>query len=1284
MSLQKRNSGGNAIFDFPALQKAEKQTITRRIAGIATRSLLSIKNLPIKPSQKEFSLKCFTNSKLYTFKAPAKKTSRFQTRLRPLARLKSSDFNVKAGQLFRRPEVQIKHDQLNLQTGNQINIFPDQRLFFSNRCKTVSPKIRTVKLPRLRPETRAYPFSLISPNESDHSILYRPEKGKTGLNPIFAFDSAAVFLQPLFAPNNLKNEDARIAAIAEDFCLNYPPELIFPLNFVVKTEVQKGAFFCCSSFRLFKMNFDCSIHQARENSFVECSEIGRNLILEAQTTTLCKTGNSTPIFFTGFCGSWQISSQIFSKEFSTANPQQQKVKLEINFRNDPVFPLKPPGTLNSILERIPRSCKSFGHIFSADLSSKSGSARLKLRLKLKHAKFFHSPEKVELSPEKHQLPVSHHISRQLFLRSFRYSPAQTKLPEMKVSSARLNDIYKRQFFCRKKTPFRFQTRSHGRYSFKLMRKIVLPHLPAKPAVIPLNKQFFAGSLASKCRDPLIFSLKSGFYKDFVQLLGRPQPFYMTITDLSFTDISLPRYQRRIRPPQGIFTPVTISRGENRHTWITGLNFANLGLQSFLEPDQRKSRIKTLFSPLAINEPLNQAQKIPATGKTTRKTSWVDCFKNVVNIDSRLGYKNRIPSHAGSEILLELKPDCPPAPGSLAQRNIIPPPDWVKTVRNFNCRIRLLPYPFGFPGFSSRIFPMKLLSRNYRNAVIETKPDILLAQGYNLGFNRRIFRSKFSLKDPQQWLFPNISRSAPDFFVLPIRDPAQPIDHLIKAPDSPLSFAHSWQSATHPPLRIEAPGDSFAKDKTVPADSFFTNLKESVLKFSQPDSILSPIRIERIYRLLIKQIKLGCRNSLGLSTRIQLKSSSEQRDCFSVPEATFAKSQLFCDKFEATSPREKEIFAFFFKFPSPTLASNSFKSGYKALYRQYRFPYSPEAPGFMSARSSYFEIDDTSNLVVYAPGEEIRVSQIREQQQMEFFGTLAYSLPATPERPVSLTALHSFSLPVKHPFWQKKERKYELSCRPQKWLVAAENAKKINPVRFSLTNKDFADPSFVKDFVIDELRIPSVSYESSSKMENHFNNFSMFRPHWIILLNNFLKVRKEIDFQNISSSKTQPQTSIVQLTSHISAEYFRDASFSEDFSLSPAEIPLFFASIESSKLSLLARKYPFKLASKRESKSGQVFAKPFFSCNSCFNFTSHPCPPISHINAPKIEPDIKIFAKSEVEFTEFKMERATEKIPPANRIFGKGIRPRRSNFRQPFLPDWVDMEMQPVDLSLQRN
>lgn len=1285
MTLKKRYSLDKAFFDFPVKKKISGETITRRLQSIVSRSMLSGRNLPVKPNFSLFSPKCYCNRNLYFFLPPTPRFLRRSSALNINLNHVRESFKFARTDFCREPDLPEYETRLPLRLSNHIRQKKEQGLFFSSFSQTQAPKIKELQLESFAQIEKSSGFLPIIPDIFPDSIVPPVLPAKVGQAINFPSIYKSQMPQKLFVNGNLALGLEQPSGLKNELALAKPSGKHFPITYQNPVFQRSDSFI--SQQKAVRLSAQiCTVMQpARAYVFDNRTEIGKNLILEVETQAKCLCGNDRPIEKTGFL-SRMAYSQSPAKNFSfSARIKSKSPRLTLDFRGLPK-------------ERITGKCK-LEKIFNSNdrllLVSKDTKVRtglkinwnpLRPRLRLKLKKFlFSAPE-----PSMHLLPGQKSLPTKAFLkdlpaqRNFRWQKPLPRPTDWQYRQDRLPQKTVEESFKYYRFPLFFMTRKHARYCLSHLKKIRIPTLPIKPAQIDLRRMFLPGNFAPTPHYSRNFIAAPGLFSDSVMILGRPALFLMTVTSLNFTDISLPYHLRKVKSPNGHFhLPISALAMPSAQRQLQRLSFSLQSEHTFVELKSKRTRIRFVRRHLQLFKPAKNLSQVKERFTATHKSIPQKAFQHNLLFEKKLHSISGLPQSIVKSLPLTLAPILPDQAVSIEQRHIIPPPEWPKAETRFNCRLRLLPYPFGFPTFNQPEFLMKSILNDTKTEILSTRESSIKAQGYNYSLNRRIYSSKYSLKNPVKWLFPEVSRAVFRLFPVLPRNAALPIDHLLTPIPAPKSFNFSWQNET---VRMPELVDYFSHhEKGVQHADFSESANMGREKWTEITLPTPKPRAKKISRLLLKQSKSFCRKLSGRISRANLVKIMGYGKKFRFDEPQILPSLPLAQRESLAAPKAKEILAFYFQFPATTLMQEDSIQGFKALFRQFHFPYTPVNQKILARKMPYFELDDTSNLVAFAAGEEIRVSQIKDNEDLKRSQVL--------ETGFSLVNLHKerfvhrFQRDSKSAYNIRSNEKWQLSTIDLKWHISAIPSRYLCLKSWKFNRKKVAPPTVQVNFRSKEFWKNSLNYALSKRIRNDFSSLSMNSPHWVIMLKNFLDIGEMPEkwqifepFERANSWQLNPR--------HLNRGSSEQLSFNHPkrqatLQLSPPSIPLFFARVQKAVPKIAKLAVADSTGSSFISKPAAAFPYPknSLAASTADDYRGKAGPDMALSLAGSLERGIVFRFDSEIRFSEFKMQKMIVKGSAEAKASSKKLRPRRSSFRPHSIPDWVDMEMLHVDLSL---
>ena len=385
-------------------------------------------------------------------------------------------------------------------------------------------------------------------------------------------------------------------------------------------------------------------------------------------------------------------------------------------------------------------------------------------------------------------------------------------------------------------------------------------------------------------------------------------------------------------------------------------------QNKILPYRLKQPLKhNLFSLIVLKKPDE------LYSQTVRKT---DIFA-FLNKYRPYDYSNYLPKQIVNQFKLEFSILDAQPEQTLVQKDIIPPPGWKKEIKKFICRLKLGPYPFGFPDFAFNPPYFYQLTTRDQYSIKDTTIDYIYKESFFILTKDKLYVHDLSMKKPKRILHSDITpKNSPKEYYA-----SKPNDKYLKQdqPQMISAFTYSWQK-DKPIKEINNGTSLFSLYPRIRNRKFlFKKLRSGSSKYLINDNYLNicfnPI-MPQINRFLIKKsvyklakaagsvIQKGFINNLDSKLPLSLKKEdsptfvSKNLGCRIVRQKDWTLPQYFPDTYPAN---ETEVL-------------------YTARFRSFRFPYIPEM-SFVHEKAVLFakETEDTA-LYSCKFQEDFRVSQ----------------------------------------------------------------------------------------------------------------------------------------------------------------------------------------------------------------------------------------------------------------------------------------------------------------------
>ena len=711
------------------------------------------------------------------------------------------------------------------------------------------------------------------------------------------------------------------------------------------------------------------------------------------------------------------------------------------------------------------------------------------------------------------------INRPVFSKNFK----GIKLNEKPVGEYRTDNL--KQLFapvsnCNKIFKLQFLTRKHGRYSAINLKRIK----SSKRTKAFYETSYLFDKNCSQALNTSDYKFSSfphlaGIFKDFISLLARPKSFLMSVTRLSFTKIVLPMSRRRLK-----------SKTSNFWHFSTGLHrFKATALLNSYCVNQSQLQDLDFINPATPRKKMYCKQELPIKSLISKK--FIDLkeqfnssilnkekplAKSIKNEFPALNALDGLPAQICSELKLAFNIIKCKTGGTLYQKNIIEPSPWQFSSKPYLCRIKLMPFQFGFPTFCSKKFNLLTLQGCSEQVITDTDNSRLRIDHFYFTPKTRKFRSKYSLKDPKSWLFKGellkrLPKTQQAYY-----GSSTPVNNSFYYPPTPAKydFSVSFKQKT---LQLEKVLNSTFRGNMAEILKNFENFSPH---WFQPEdysnsvlSEISKIKESKITGLLLTPINLVCKTNYDQEFR-QPEIKSKIRYFKRNLKLKRLAEPVFRARDFKISLNFKPIFAFYNKFPSIRKKIKIKLEKYHTRFRQFFFPYHPESVDKIENKLKFFTIEETSQTQDFDPSEEFRTSNIIEFAPVgvEFKTKYAIKLDIrntdidfnneTQESTLK-SDLQSFET-------LKESKLPELDFESKnKFAPAFKSKEKITQTLKFFIKTEMAKLSqrniskFAKKLKI-KLHKLQPRLDSRTRISTKFDMASI---HWVILLSNFLKINQ---------------------------------------------------------------------------------------------------------------------------------------------------------------------------------
>ncbi len=1141
------------VFDLPPRQIKQGENLIKRFLSKASVSVFSGKNTPIQPSQEIELCKCYSESLELLFKKYGlitKVPKRFKVSIeKHFFQMKPKD--VSNFLLFQIPPKILFEQKLKL------FLTEDAEIFKSGLCNRFEDKNTDERIVLAKPAKKREFYS----DREAKFVLTRNQNENLKLNPSHKLigtiskpvlkETKEIFRQQSIGINSfsildksIKRDERTLHKIATII-----PSLSQPILNKLETFKAKDFYetHLKPAYQFVQLQqISSNTLPVKPNlsnfSFEIRNEIGKNLVLEAYSILkpIEKIASQEFTYKKSEKLDQKIASNRFNSleqiDFLSPTPFLFEEKYQIL---SPAKSIKTSQSQIISLSEVPvKKAKDFNSqiSFFAWPTQKSERNWKKYKLSLKRESGYISrlkcnftlPESILEPKTFNHLKALKQTSKDIFS-SINFETLNQNFSQLKGFKDSIK--LKKYYGCQKRVFMALRTAGHARYTKKILKTIVESTLNyfdrAKHGVQKTGFKFHPKTLHAVKSFREIYPQK---FEDAISFLQPIQPFLMSITDPHFTDVVLPEKQRKA---------ISSKILPGLSTRLKTLLKRELPLKQFVYKEPFKKQLFVSSKKAGKIKILEEMPEIPQifTRKNYLLLNSNFVFSNIfsadccfahdeVNVDYEL-YAGSIPDSLREQIPLDFQI----LPGKnfdhLAQKEIVPPPDWPFLQKQFNCVLRLYPYYFGFP----KLVEKKSLFNSvvpYLNFEIPPTATQKLVKEADFFFNIfKPYRSKFSLKNPKKWLWPGFQKIQETMRSLPYKKQYETPILSVSKMNKIHSFTYPW--ANEDPKFMEF-GDfafEFSKKSASSGKSFSICALNS---FYQLDNSVFEVLKSHNKKIEMNEI------SKFLPTAPDLQVLSQVNQNFKVDNQRAFKIQLEVDSEtivnKSSHPLSRILKLKLLQKPAKKFRhrlskiENEFKTlsgNFKFRSRRFSFPWVPEQPSVNVPIEVYYELDDVSvNLEhnIYSESQIIlfNESEVKGISKAFCIGT---------HRKIS-KAVKNFNCQnvenLKAGFQSfQDETGISLTTdkTEKKFLPIKENLQNL-PLKFAERNQIDADNFYpvINSFngQIDPglapRKIAFLTTKSSELMNGALDSFELTPVHWVILLDNFLKISQKFSLQKI--------------------------------------------------------------------------------------------------------------------------------------------------------------------------
>ena len=1293
MSSKHSDKKNLPVFDFPALSSGEKESVIKRFLSNASRSLLAEKNIPIQPSRQPGCLKCYSanSQRLYRQKAPRKTRQTFFVNRNLNHDKKPHDSYIENSyDFFKNFQIRIKKAELPLICDSELSQVTDSTKL-TNRL--ISEKSLTIKS-QIDRQIEFAPDKIKLLSIIPNPRLSIPESAQQSLRQQFKIPTISqnLYHEKLQAPfkDQIVLKKQRYQQNISIISKIIQPDLEF--------EHYKGIrFFKLNSFANFftSLTKDKRKYQLKSNFISEVChfdfppEIGKNFVISYQEKLSLRALKAKKLRIKNYPFSLsELKLKTSDYKFINSTPG---IKPEIDFARKKLdiqlkIHLKPLKNLTLPFKSLQKQLekpKDISQALPIKLSEIRESSWNKLRLCLKRVK----PQTRELNFNsittfKPSIPLLKptQIDANKSFKNYRFQDRANSVFEAFTSYA-FTFKPQRLYYCKKRERIFLKTRSQAIYSKNLL----------SPDLILSNQIQQQREIKKENLSGCINSTISAPQKDQFEYFILPTKIKLSLTDfalslsepkIDFSDIKLPKIKKKAKDFKESFSMRLASLSLRRRLRPIQSYLQNRIFTEFsFEINLRKtiSRISLLFKPFRLNKLKATPQFINKSLAYNGFTQKEIKFKKTLPTIASASFLEYLPMAIAKSLTLEMPIMGSSAPQKLIQKHFIGAPLWDKYFSEANIKLRLPPFPFGFPKLIDKKFIPNLLwelptlrANEFSIPAIKIRQDVSLKR-----LKKR--RSPLSLKAPQKWLWP-------EFLMYNQLKYADLITDLIletlKLPHQK-SFSFTWQQETSNKVTLKYSASQERSNIELPSTlEFNANISETLYSTGEiSDSFYSVplIKGSEITRLIIPALKLKAKKSKFYSAPLLRNISAAKIKTWQFPKQNFfpAPFHLPSVEFKQTS---KKVLAFYQDLPeklTPEILPDP--TGYKSRYRQFFFPYTPETMLQLQKSEHFFELEDVSISAEQDFTEDLKTTQILESsifeanQPLDSFYSNKVSVSKSPDKFIQsasniLIKLPSPGFPINLPD--------QLTIEPKNISLANDKAKTILNLKSEIDNL-LNDSTTLTALLADHFK-PD---EPEIQAKLHFwpkrakkiapNKLSLSSVHWVILLKTFLKLIQVHNEQPTFIKKQNLDISIFSYSPIEPRHNFTPQSSKVEFSFSSPEPAIFHASANQGNTNFISTiKWPqFKATQKTFSTLTNICSQEFTPVP--FSYPSQLSS--KQITFSSVKYGISTEIKTNLMSTPVSL--ISSRVVTKPEVFSiSESQQKDKGFRFAYIPDWYDLEL----------
>lgn len=938
MSLKQTSNPDLPVFDEPP-QPSEKGFFIRRLMSLAGKPVLAEKNLPIMPSKDRFAKKCYANSSEQLYRQ--QKAASAEKRFRPAIDKGDSTPFVFSDKC---DNPGIANKALSIRADMQSKAEYQIKSKFSASYKLTGSPFSATRFDSRNQAAGTYKFLVLAGKMSilgekafagklmyrslPGDILQKAECDKFKPRASRQPDRFALPDQQLFFSARYLQTEQRFHSFHPIECefLPYPGDYGF-LNIVSSyRSVNKTSSF---------PDLFATAYRNKNDRFDSRSDYARNLVICCKTEFRPDPGinKAAHSAYIDLISTWSASLREpslipCSISHSIGPTAQENSRLNAQARICTFRKNGFPERLQ-LSDKVDKQ-KSFSANPRLKIVCSAARSRFRLKLTLRRADY------AEPSLQPTQLLSRGHLATRMVLPetlNAAFRPLNTITKNTAIQHSALSDTSTSQHFCNRRSTMCFLSARHARYC-RLAVKNCLTDVSKKKHGLCTTLSFKAPANGRQ--------IERFFVTDILRpspcaaIYLRPTPFLMKLSALSFTDIFLPEHSRRALPAKIVFRADFKQQMPGRRSALRSLRFRLRRINNGFKTSALKAARRILFAETVLR--IKEARACPAMHETALcrlKATAKAFFPAYRGRLERFKTGECAPATITTQLPLKMPIMGQQTPEIIEQRNFINPPAWEFTKKTYRCRIRLSPYPFGFPTFNQPVERFQPIESAVSFAyLLLDRIRILIFDSY-FPAREKVFLPPLSLRNPRRFLYPETGSLQKENYLEADNDQSGKIDK----PEAIVTFSHNWGMQRYRTLNSNmAYNPLLARYRHKQHSGFNADRLESKHHFISLDEEIHDMCMPGIRRLLLRcarffdmehhcyELNLIKPESLNHFARIHFQQKISQYEKFACPSP----------RLHFYSPKAYRNTV---DFPVQNKCAEQIT--YKIRYRTYSFPWKPE-------------------------------------------------------------------------------------------------------------------------------------------------------------------------------------------------------------------------------------------------------------------------------------------------------------------------------------------------------